>query len=232
MISRFLLLKEMMAAKLRVELMDTVRAAWILGIMIIRLGVMLLFISQIFRHTNTLMGYTKVEVILVFLIFQWMSTFLKSLFPNRKWMENWMKNGGVNETLGRPVHPLVSVIFSQMNILGLLYFFFISVVLAIYTLCHPGLFKGIFLVSLLAGSSLAFSLQWFMYSVIVVTRKWAGAIDGFYSVLSLMIFPMDIYPFFIRALLIYVIPVAPRVYLREFFLCPPSFFRLPCKARG
>jgi len=172
----------------------------------LRIGFTMLFLSQLFRHTNAWLGFTRMEVLIVYLHFEWVLFILRLILPDQGINGRWTEHGvrGVIRSKGGAYGEVTMV-------------FLIGILLAISIVLLPGRVSWLnilfYVLFQICGGILLYSVFFILNLLSEKLPLIKKLISPVFSVLSFFRFPFDIYPFFFKSLFIYVFPAAFVFYL-------------------
>ncbi|MEE2659494.1 MAG: ABC-2 family transporter protein [Candidatus Latescibacterota bacterium] len=186
---------------------------WIqLGKSVVNLGVSLLGIAVIYRHTEHLNGWQPAELVALLGIFVMMGGLVGVVIqPSMEKLIEDVREGTLDFTLTKPEEAQVLVSVSQVRVWRLVDVL-LGPVVVVAALVHMQLYAGAwamveFSVSLTAGTVILYSF-WLMLSTI---SFWFVRVENilmiFHSVYDAARWPVTIYPGWLRAILTFLVPV-------------------------
>ncbi len=201
--------------KVNIQMSLAYRADTIINILLnlMWLGWELLSLSIIFSNTATLGGWGPGELIALLGVFRLVNTFMAALiWPNTEKFNSSVRDGSFDYNLLMPVNSLFLVSFSRITIwrvwdLALAFILIIVGVNIAGDLVTPlSLLSFIFLT--LSGGVVLYSL----WIVLIALTFWFTKFDNNVTILQALLdsgrYPATIYPFWLRAIVTFVIPIA------------------------
>ncbi len=177
------------------------------------LGWELITLQIIFSNTTTLGGWGFGEMIVLLSVFKMINLLMAALiWPNTERFNTSVRDGSLDYMLLQPVSSLFLVSFSRITIWRLwdLILALILIVIGI-SLSGGGASLGqvaAFLLLLATGAMVLFSL----WIVLIALTFWFTKFDNNVTILQALLdagrYPATVYPFWLRALITYVIPIA------------------------
>lgn len=177
------------------------------------LGWELITLQIIFSNTTTLGGWGFGEMIVLLSVFKMINLLMAALiWPNTERFNTSVRDGSLDYLLLQPVSSLFLVSFSRITIWRLwdLVLALILIVIGI-SLSGGGTSLGqvaAFLLLLATGAMVLFSL----WIVLIALTFWFTKFDNNVTILQALLdagrYPATVYPFWLRALITYVVPIA------------------------
>jgi len=177
------------------------------------LGWELVTMQIIFSNTATLGGWSFGDLITLLGVFKMINLFMAALiWPNTERFNTSVRDGSLDYLLLQPVSSLFLVSFSRITVWRL-WDLILSVILVVVGLSLSGTALTIghlaaFLVLLVSGISVLFSL----WIALISLTFWFTKFDNNVTILQALLdsgrYPATVYPFWLRALITYVIPIA------------------------
>jgi len=202
--------------KVNLQMSLAYRADAIINILmnIIWLGWDFLSLSIIFSNTDTLGGWGPGELIALLGVFRIINTlFFALIFPNTEKFNTSIRDGSMDYMLLQPVNSLFLVTFSRMSILriGDLLIGIALVVVGIGMTGGAAITLSNLLVFLLltaSGLVVIYSLWIILISLTFWFIKFDNNITLLHALLDAGRYPAHVYPFWLRALITFIVPVA------------------------
>ncbi|MBI2069880.1 MAG: ABC-2 family transporter protein [Elusimicrobia bacterium] len=185
---------------------------WLLG-KLVRLIFFFMFIVAIFRHTNSLRGYTLPEAALFFLTFNLVDLMAQLFFRGIYGIRRIVVEGELDYYLLHPANPLFRIACQTVDILDFLTAVPV-IVLTFWAMGHlPAEALGadrlaLYLLLVAGGVAIAFAIHVCVAAVAVATQQLENTIWLYRDLMILGRFPSDIYTEGMRFFLTFVIPVA------------------------
>ncbi len=185
---------------------------WFLG-KVIRLVFFLIFIMAIFKHTQTIQGYTLPQAILFFLTFNLVDLCAQLFFRGIYGIKRIVTEGELDYYLLQPINPLFRISSQTVDFLDLLTA--IPVVVAtFYLIAHfpqaiaAPLHIALYALLVINGVAIAFAIHVIVAAIAIATQQLENTIWVYRDLMILGRFPIDIYSKGVRAVLTFAIPIA------------------------
>ncbi len=177
------------------------------------LGWELITLQIIFSNTTTLGGWSFGDMIVLLAVFKMINLLMAALiWPNTERFNTSVRDGSLDYMLLQPVSSLFLVSFSRITIWRL-WDLVLSVILLVVGInlsgvgTTPGQF-AVFLLLLVSGGVVLFSL----WIVLIALTFWFTKFDNNVTILQALLdagrYPASVYPFWLRALITYIVPIA------------------------
>ena len=177
------------------------------------LGWELITLQIIFSNTTTLGGWSFGDMIVLLAVFKMINLLMAALiWPNTERFNTSVRDGSLDYMLLQPVSSLFLVSFSRITIWRL-WDLVLSVILMIVGInlsgvaITPGQF-AVFLLLLASGGVVLFSL----WIVLIALTFWFTKFDNNVTILQALLdagrYPASVYPYWLRALITYIVPIA------------------------
>lgn len=185
---------------------------WLAG-KLVRLGFFFIFILAIYRHTDSIKGYTLPEAALFFLTFNLVDLSAQLFFRGIYGIRRIVNQGELDYYLVQPVNVLFRVACQTVDILD----FLTAIPVAALTFWALGqlpavdLAPGRILLYLLLtanGVAIAFAIHVVVAAIAVATQQMENTIWLYRDLMVLGRFPVDIYAPGLRLFLTCVVPIA------------------------
>lgn len=180
-----------------------------------RLLFFIIFLKAVFRHTESLAGYTLAQSVLFFLTFNIVDILAQLFFRGIYGIRSIVRDGDLDYFLTQPINLLWRVCFSTVDFLDLLTIIPILGVTWITLTNIPGATSPeallAYTVLVFNGLLIAFALHVMVAGLSVWTQEMDNAIWIYRDLMTLGRFPSDIYDAPMRAILIFVIPIAVMI---------------------
>ncbi len=173
----------------------------------------LLTLQIIFSNTTTLGGWGFGEMITLLAVFKMINLLMAAMiWPNTERFNTSVRDGSLDYMLLQPVSSLFLVSFSRITIWRL-WDLILSIILIVVGVSISGVGTsigqvGMFLVLLVSGAIVLYSL----WIVLIALTFWFTKFDNNVTILQALLdagrYPATVYPFWLRALITYVIPIA------------------------
>lgn len=173
----------------------------------------LLTLQIIFSNTTTLGGWGFGEMITLLAVFKMINLLMAAMiWPNTERFNTSVRDGSLDYMLLQPVSSLFLVSFSRITIWRL-WDLVLSIILIVVGVSISGVGTsfgqvGMFLVLLVSGAIVLYSL----WIVLIALTFWFTKFDNNVTILQALLdagrYPSTVYPFWLRALITYVIPIA------------------------
>lgn len=177
------------------------------------LGWELVTMQIIFSNTATLGGWSFGDLITLLGVFKMINLFMAALiWPNTERFNTSVRDGSLDYLLLQPVSSLFLVSFSRITVWRL-WDLILSVILVVAGMSLSGTaltfgHLAAFLVLLVSGIGVLFSL----WIALISLTFWFTKFDNNVTILQALLdsgrYPATVYPFWLRALITYVIPIA------------------------
>ncbi len=190
----------------------------------VSVGVFNIFI--IFKNTNSFAGWDFSETALLYgtwsLTFSIYNTFGSGVLE----IENYIITGNLDMLLLKPISTLYQVISSRINVMGIAFLIFGSIMVFIFSIKVSitwSFIKILYLiVTIITGGILIFSSYLIIGCIAFWTLKSNAAIRVGYDIHKFAQYPLDIYGKQIKVLLVFIIPYAFSNYYPIAFLLGKS----------
>ncbi len=173
----------------------------------------LLTLQIIFSNTTTLGGWGFGEMITLLAVFKMINLLMAAMiWPNTERFNTSVRDGSLDYMLLQPVSSLFLVSFSRITVWRL-WDLILSIVLIVVGVSISGVSTsigqvGMFFVLLTSGALVLYSL----WIVLIALTFWFTKFDNNVTILQALLdagrYPATVYPFWLRALITYVIPIA------------------------
>lgn len=173
----------------------------------------LLTLQIIFSNTTTLGGWGFGEMITLLAVFKMINLLMAAMiWPNTERFNTSVRDGSLDYMLLQPVSSLFLVSFSRITVWRL-WDLILSIVLIVVGVSISGVGTtigqvGMFFVLLASGAIVLYSL----WIVLIALTFWFTKFDNNVTILQALLdagrYPATVYPFWLRALITYVIPIA------------------------
>lgn len=173
----------------------------------VRFLLFLLILVVILGGKRTIAEYSLKDVILVFLIFNFLDLLSQIFFRGIYWFRGDVVSGKFDLTLLKPINPIFQILTAYTDILDLPLFLLVVFWLIKRMLFFPlnNILLFIFLLGI--GFVLALSIHILVASLGVITTEVDHAIMIYRDLSTMARVPIDIYNSWLRAFLIYIIPI-------------------------
>jgi len=182
---------------------------------IFRLVFFIIFLKAIFRHTESLAGYSLAQSVLFFLTFNIVDILAQLFFRGIYGIRGIVRDGDLDYFLTQPINLLWRVCFSTVDFLDLLTVIPILGVTWMTLEKIPGATSPGALLAysglVLNGLFIAFALHVMVAALAVWTQEMDNSIWIYRDLMTLGRFPSDIYDAPMRAVITYIIPIAVMV---------------------
>lgn len=177
------------------------------------LGVELLGLSIIFSNTQTLGGWGPGDLIALLGVFRLVNTLMAALiWPSTEHFNASVRDGSFDYTLLQPEHSLFLVTFARITIWRawdlVLAFLLIVVGINLAGDAATPASIGLFLLVTTSGAIVIYSL----WIVMIALTFWFTKFDNNVTILQALLdagrYPATIYPFWLRIIITFVIPIA------------------------
>lgn len=168
------------------------------------------FLYQVVFASKNLVGYTQSEIILFFLVFNFIDIFTQVLFRGVYQFRPLIVSGDYDLDLLKPIPSFFRPVFGWTDILDLITLIPFSAYFIWFALSN-NFFSGfsvlLFLILLLNSVLIAFAFHLFVCAICVLTTEIDHLIWIYRDLTSMARFSTDIYPKAIQYLLTFTIPV-------------------------
>jgi ABC-2 type transport system permease protein len=201
--------------KVNIQMSLAYRADTIINILLnlMWLGWELLSLSIIFSNTKTLGGWGPGELIALLGVFRLINTFMAALiWPNTEKFNTSVRDGSFDYNLLQPVNSMFLVSFSRITVWRAwdLVLAFILIIVGVNMagefVTPLSLLSFIFLT--ISGAIVLYSL----WIVLIALTFWFTKFDNNVTILQALLdsgrYPSTVYPFWLRAIVTFVIPIA------------------------
>jgi len=201
--------------KVNIQMSLAYRADTIINILLnlMWLGWELLSLSIIFSNTKTLGGWGPGELIALLGVFRLVNTFMVALiWPNTEKFNTSIRDGSFDYNLLQPVNSMFLVSFSRITVWRA-WDLVLAVILIVVGINMAGDFVTplsllSFLLLTLSGSIVLYSI----WILLIALTFWFTKFDNNVTILQALLdsgrYPSTVYPFWLRALVTFVIPIA------------------------
>jgi ABC-2 type transport system permease protein len=201
--------------KVNIQMSLAYRADTIINILLnlMWLGWELLSLSIIFSNTKTLGGWGPGELIALLGVFRLVNTFMAALiWPNTEKFNTSVRDGSFDYNLLQPVNSMFLVSFSRITVWRVwdLVLAFILIIVGVNMagefVTPLSLLSFIFLT--ISGAIVLYSL----WIVLIALTFWFTKFDNNVTILQALLdsgrYPSTVYPFWLRAIVTFVVPIA------------------------
>lgn len=188
-------------------------AGFLLGKMI-RMLFFLAYVVAVFRHTETLAGYTMTEIVVFFLTFNLVDITAQALFRGIYAARRVIQDGDLDTYLTQPCSPLFRLACTSLDFLDLATLLPVLFLLAKTLPSLGGLGPGpiaAYALLLANGLTIAFAIHVFVGALAVRTQELENTIWVYRDLMFLGKFPIDIYAAPVRWLLVTAVPIGVMV---------------------
>lgn len=193
-------------------LSSRVSAVLFLSAKIIRFVFFFLFLIHLIGNTGGLLGYSRDQAVLFFLVFNIVDIATQLFFRGVYFFRQKVVNGELDFYLSKPMNPLFRIITGNTDLLDLI----TLVMLTIYMVwfLSRGTFSVslqsllLFLILLSASFLISLSFHIVVVSLGIIALEVDHSIMIYRDVTQMARFPVDIYTEPLRSILTFVIPVA------------------------
>jgi ABC-2 type transport system permease protein len=179
---------------------------------ILRLSFFLLFLSAIFKHTQSIAGYTLPEAALFFLTFNIIDILAQLLFRGIYSIRGLIREGDFDYFLIQPLNVLYRVSFNTVDFLDFVTVMPVLVVTFWVMRRIPGAFTVEHLLAYAGlcvnGLLIALAIHIAVAALAVWTQEMENTIWIYRDLMTLGRFPVDIYDSWMRSVLTFLIPIA------------------------
>lgn len=177
----------------------------------IRLGISLLFLFIIRQQITELAGYSRDEIVIVYLVYLLIDTIAQALFRGTYTFQQLVRNGRFDFYLSKPVSPLFRSLMGKPDINDVI-FLIPTVVIGLYiasTLSIEYTFPSFFFFCLLLVNSLLLAVAFhiFVLAIGIITAEVGGVIALYRDLTRLSMVPAHIYREPVRLILFTIIPI-------------------------
>lgn len=180
-----------------------------------RIAFFIVFLASIFKHTNSIAGYTLPEAALFFLTFNIVDILAQLFFRGVYGIRALIREGDFDYFLIQPVNELYRVAFHTVDFLDVVTVLPVLVITGYTFQKIPG---GISLVHLgwyiglcLNGLIIAFAIHIAVAALAVLTQELENTIWIYRDLMTLGRFPSEIYESPMRQILTFIVPIAVMV---------------------
>lgn len=177
---------------------------------VVRLVFFFAYIVAIFKHTNSLVGYTLAETVLFFLTYNVIDitvmVFLRGVYSAKRTVED----GDLDYYLIQPCSPLFRMTSGYVDFIDILTMLPVLVLFAMTWPKLPGigpLQLAFYLLLILNGIAIAFAMHIVVAALAVWTQELENAIWIYRDLMFLGRFPVDIYSAPMRWALVILVPI-------------------------
>lgn len=189
-------------------------AGYLIG-KIIRFAFFLIYLLAIFNHIPSLKGYSMPEVVIFFMVFNFIDVGAQFLFRGLYGVKTLIDEGDFDKILTQPAHPLFRIswmgvdfldLFTLIPIIGVTFWAMSKLALTLTFL------QGVlFAVLLVNGLVIAYSFHVVIGAFSVRTQALEGAIWVYRDITTLGRFPVSIYSDILRWAFVTVAPIAVMI---------------------
>lgn len=212
MIARYLRIWTKMAAmSLQVQLSYSLGSAGFLLGKLIRIGFFFAFVMAVFQHTDTVAGYTLVEMAVFFLTFNLVDIAAQILFRGIYGARRVVAEGDFDFYLVQPCSPLFRMLLTSVDFLDVATALPVLVLMGIVFQHLPILPLSHYLLYLLLcanGIAIAMAIHVFVAGLAVRTQELENSIWLYRELMFMGKFPVDIYGEVARWALTFLVPIA------------------------
>ena len=177
------------------------------------LGWELITLQIIFSNTTTLGGWGFGDMITLLAVFKMINLLMAALiWPNTERFNTSVRDGSLDYMLLQPVSSLFLVSFSRITVWRL-WDLILAVILVVIGVVLSGVGTSVgqlagFLVLISSGAMVLFSLWIALISLTFWFTKFDNNVTILQALLDAGRYPATVYPFWLRALITYVVPIA------------------------
>ena len=181
----------------------------------VRLAFFIVFLMAIFRHTQSLAGYTLEETALFFMTFNIVDILAQLFFRGIYGIRSIVRDGDFDYYLIQPTHLIWRVCFNTVDFLDV--FTMIPVIaVTVYVMRHiPGALTSssllLYTLLIINGLVIAFAMHLAVAALAVWTQEMDNTIWLYRDLMTLGRFPADIYNNTLRFAITFLIPIAVMV---------------------
>lgn len=161
--------------------------------------------------TKVLVGYSLNQVVLFFLVFNFVDILTQFLFRGVYWFRWKLISGRFDYALLKPINPLFDVLCSHPDLLDLITLIFLSIFMAVFisknSLVLSPLSGVLFFLLLVNAFILALSLHIIVAGFGIITLEVDNIIWIYRDITKMGRIPVDIYAPLLRGLLTFAVPV-------------------------
>lgn len=178
---------------------------------LIRFGFFLLLIFSIFRFTNSLAGYSKYEIILFFLTFNFIDVFAQAFFRGIYLFKNDIRRGNFDYVISKPINPLFYSLTRLTDILDILFLIPI-IILIIYTIAKLNILITLiiivkYLFFLCLGLIIVLGIHILSASITIWTMESENFIWFYRESITIGRFPPEIFPPTLQFIFTFLMPI-------------------------
>lgn len=179
----------------------------------VRIGFFLFFLVSIFKHTDSIAGYTMTEIALFFITFNVVDIIAQLFFRGIYGVRSLIREGDFDYFLIQPANTLFRVAFHSVDFLDVLTILPVLGVTAfiIHQLNVPLIRIVLYIALALNGFFIAFAIHIAVAAMAVLTQELENTIWIYRDLMTLGRFPYDIYDTPMRSILTFIIPIAVMV---------------------
>lgn len=176
----------------------------------VRYGLFIFFLLMLFTGVSTVLGYTREQMIMFYLIFNVIDTASSLMFREVYRFRPLVVSGGFDAVLTKPFSPIIRSLFGGPDFIdfGLL-ITIVSVALYVAnTFIHPSALQSLLTLAMIANSLLiATSFHILVLGIGVITLSVDHLVMIYRDLTSLMRIPVDMFTNPLRSILTFVLPV-------------------------
>lgn len=180
-----------------------------------RIVFFLIFLAAIFKHTESISGYSLEEAALFFLTFNIVDIVAQLFFRGIYGIRTMVRDGDLDYFLIQPLNVLYRISFNTVDFLDLVTIAPVLVVTGyvFHKIPQPILWDHLALYGILLfnGLVIAFAFHVLVASLAVITQELENTIWIYRDLMTLGRFPADIYDRPMRLILTFVVPVAVMI---------------------
>ncbi len=179
----------------------------------VRIGFFLFFLVSIFKHTDSIAGYSMTEIALFFITFNVVDIIAQLFFRGIYGVRSLIREGDFDYFLIQPTNTLFRVAFHSVDFLDVLTAIPVMAVTGyIIHLLHIPPFQVVLYITLaINGLFIAFAIHICVAAMAVLTQELENTIWIYRDLMTLGRFPSDIYAAPMRNIITFVIPIAVMI---------------------
>ncbi len=177
---------------------------------LVRYGLFLLFLILLFNGVTSVMGYSREQMLMFYLIYNLIDTTAQLMFREVYRFRPLIVSGGFDAVLTKPFSPIIRSLFGGPDFIdfGVLLIIVATTIYVANTYIHPSWLQIILFLAMIINSLLiAAAFHILVLGIGIITFSVDHLVMIFRDLTALMRIPVDMFTNPIRSILTFVIPV-------------------------
>jgi ABC-2 type transport system permease protein len=174
-------------------------------------------IELLFLHTESILGYSQFDMILLIFSFACIADFAGAFTGNITLLEQDIREGNLDGYILKPIDTMILYTCSKFRLTDLLFFFVHVIPYLVIMAKHAEPIELIqiplYLVALVCGMIIYVSIKIFVNTINFWWQKMDNLFHLMYTIFEVGKYPLTIFPGFVRVLMFTLVPVAFAAYV-------------------